>query len=432
MRADEADARAGALGSRQLLPKSDLETAQVNVRSTDAQIRSSEAQVTQAQASLNQNEVNLQHTVIEAPIDGLVISRNVDVGQTVAASMQAPTLFVLAADLTKMQVVANLDESDVGRIRPGQHVTFRVDAYPAETSTGTVSQVRLQPIVQQNVVTYATVIDVPNPELKLKPGMTANVNIEIAHQRAARAERGAAVPADQRDIRGAGPDAARPGGARARLGGGHARRRRQRRGAADQQAVAAAEPPRPLAPAAARRPGATGHWPRRRASGSDARHRRRGGRSATCDPAPAGGGDRAAEERRRMRRWQAWRRRLRAAARRRRVRRANAGHVARTARADAPARCAARRRGGGGAARAPRTAPAVHAAPTPAAMPPRQSRGDDNRRAVRSLCRAVESVGRVWLYIDNQLQAGSRAHRRQRRAERANCSRATCRKAPSS
>ena len=91
------------------------------MRSAEAQIRSSEAQVTQAQASLNQNQVNLEHTVITAPIDGLVISRNVDVGQTVAASMQAPTLFVLAADLTKMQVVANLDESDVGRIRPGQH-----------------------------------------------------------------------------------------------------------------------------------------------------------------------------------------------------------------------------------------------------------------------------------------------------------------------
>ena len=173
-------ARAQELSGRQLIPQSDLETAQVNVRSIDAQIRSSEAQVTQARASLNQNEVNLQHTVISAPIDGLVISRNVDVGQTVAASMSAPTLFVLAADLTKMQVVANLDESDVGRIRPGQHVSFRVDAYPADDFDGTVSQVRLQPIVQQNVVTYATVIDVPNPELKLKPGMTANVNIEIA------------------------------------------------------------------------------------------------------------------------------------------------------------------------------------------------------------------------------------------------------------
>ena len=169
-------ARAQELSSRQLIPASDLETAQVNVRSIEAQIRSSEAQVTQARASLNQNDVNLQHTVITAPIDGLVISRNVDVGQTVAASMQAPTLFILAADLTKMQVVANLDESDVGRIRPGQHVSFRVDAYPADDFEGSVSQVRLQPIVQQNVVTYATVIDVPNPALKLKPGMSYTVS----------------------------------------------------------------------------------------------------------------------------------------------------------------------------------------------------------------------------------------------------------------
>lgn len=175
--------RARELSARQLLPRSDLDTAEVSVRSAEAQLRSAEAQVTQAQASLNQNQVNLEHTVIRAPIDGLVISRNVDVGQTVAASMQAPTLFVLAADLTKMQVLANLDESDVGRIRPGQAVSFRVDAFPSEEFTGTVGQVRLQPIVQQNVVTYATVIDVPNPDLKLKPGMTANVNVEIARRR---------------------------------------------------------------------------------------------------------------------------------------------------------------------------------------------------------------------------------------------------------
>ena len=172
--------RARELSARQLLAKSDLDAAEITAKSAQAQLKSSEAQITQAQASLDQNQVNIEHTVIEAPIDGLVISRNVDVGQTVASSLQAPTLFVLAADLTKMQVVANLDESDVGRIRPGQVVTFRVDAYPNETFRGTVSQVRLNPIVQQNVVTYATVINVPNNDLKLKPGMTANVNVEIA------------------------------------------------------------------------------------------------------------------------------------------------------------------------------------------------------------------------------------------------------------
>ncbi len=175
-------ARAENLAEQQLIPAQDLEAAQLTVRSTEAQLRSSQAQVTQARATLNQNQVNLQHTVIEAPIDGIVISRNVDVGQTVAASMQAPTLFVLAADLTKMKVNASIDEADVGRIRPGQVVRFRVDAYPDRDFTGSVSQVRLQPVVTSNVVTYATVIDVPNPDLLLKPGMTANVNIEIARR----------------------------------------------------------------------------------------------------------------------------------------------------------------------------------------------------------------------------------------------------------
>lgn len=172
--------RAESLAARQLLAAQELEAAQVAVRTVETQIKSQEASVTQAKASLSQSSVNLQHTVIEAPIDGIVISRSVDVGQTVAASMNAPTLFTIAADLTKMQVNANVDESDVGRIRPGQVVKFRVDAYPIEEFTGTVAQVRLNPTTTQNVVTYATVIDVPNASLKLKPGMTANVTIEIA------------------------------------------------------------------------------------------------------------------------------------------------------------------------------------------------------------------------------------------------------------
>jgi HlyD family secretion protein len=174
--------RARELWEKKLIAQTELEAAEVAVRSAEAQLRSQQAAVTQSQASLRQNQVNLAHTVIESPIDGLVISRNVDVGQTVAASMSAPTLFVLAADLTKMQVIASLDESDVGRIRPGQAVRFRVDAFPNEEFLGSVTQVRLQPTTVQNVVTYQTVIDVPNPELKLKPGMTANVNIEIARR----------------------------------------------------------------------------------------------------------------------------------------------------------------------------------------------------------------------------------------------------------
>src|SRR5688572_7894423 len=174
--------RAQQMAERNLIPRTELETAEVNVKSAEAQIRSSEAALTQARAQLNKQRVKLGYTTIKAPIDGIVISRNVDQGQTVASSMNAPTLFIIAADLTKMQVVANIDEADVGRMRPGQKVTFRVDAYPTDTFNGTVQQVRLQPAVVQNVVTYSTVISVPNPELKLKPGMTANVNIEIARR----------------------------------------------------------------------------------------------------------------------------------------------------------------------------------------------------------------------------------------------------------
>ncbi|HZB24507.1 MAG TPA: efflux RND transporter periplasmic adaptor subunit [Vicinamibacterales bacterium] len=174
--------RAQQMAERNLIPRTELETAEVNVKSAEAQIRSSEAALTQARAQLNNQRVNLGYTTIRAPIDGIVISRNVDQGQTVASSMNAPTLFIIAADLTKMQVVANIDEADVGRMRPGQKVTFRVDAYATDTFNGTVQQVRLQPAVVQNVVTYSTVISVPNPELKLKPGMTANVNIEIARR----------------------------------------------------------------------------------------------------------------------------------------------------------------------------------------------------------------------------------------------------------
>ena len=175
-------ARATDLAERNLISAIELEAAQVGVRAAAAALKSAEAQVVQARAALRQHEVNLGHTVIRAPIDGIVISRLVDVGQTVAASLQAPELFVIAADLTKMRVIANVDESDVGRIRPDQHVTFTVDAYPAEQFEGAVSQVRLEPVVQQNVVTYATVIDAPNPDLKLKPGMTATVTLEIARR----------------------------------------------------------------------------------------------------------------------------------------------------------------------------------------------------------------------------------------------------------
>ena len=174
--------RAEDLAQQKLIPETELDAARLAVLTTEAQLRSAQAQITQAAASLNQAQVNLDHTIITAPIDGIVISRTVDVGQTVAASMQAPILFLLAADLTKMKVDANIDESDVGRIRPGQVVTFRVDAYPNQDFEGAVSQIRLEPIVLNNVVTYTTVIDVPNADLKLKPGMTATVTLEIARR----------------------------------------------------------------------------------------------------------------------------------------------------------------------------------------------------------------------------------------------------------
>jgi HlyD family secretion protein len=172
--------RAQELAERQLIPATELEAADMTARQADASVRAADAQVVQARASLNQSQVNLAHTIITAPIDGIVISRNVDVGQTVAASMQAPTLFVIARDLAEMQVNASISESDIGRIRTGQVVSFRVDAYPGEVFTGRVSQVRLEPVVQQNVVSYVTTIDVANRDLKLKPGMTANVTVEIA------------------------------------------------------------------------------------------------------------------------------------------------------------------------------------------------------------------------------------------------------------
>jgi HlyD family secretion protein len=174
--------RAKELSAKNLIARTELEAAELNVKTAESQIRSSAAGLTQARSQLNTQEVNLGHTVIRAPIDGMVISRNVDQGQTVAASMSAPTLYILAADLTKMQVLANIDEADVGRMRPGQVVTFTVDAYPTDRFTGAVQQVRLQPTTVQNVVTYQTVISVPNQQLKLMPGMTASVTIEIARK----------------------------------------------------------------------------------------------------------------------------------------------------------------------------------------------------------------------------------------------------------
>lgn len=172
--------RARELSDRQLIAATELDAAEVAVQSAQAQVKSAAAQVAQARAALTQAEVNLAKTVIVSPIDGIVIARNVDVGQTVAASLQAPTLFQIAADLSRMQLKANIDESDLGQLAQGQPVTFRVDAYPNDTFAGRVEQVRLNPVVEQNVVTYAAIVSAPNPDLRLKPGMTASLTVEVA------------------------------------------------------------------------------------------------------------------------------------------------------------------------------------------------------------------------------------------------------------
>ncbi len=160
------------LYAKNLVSQADYDQALTNYEVALAQLKSAEAQLERAR-------VNLKYSTIYSPIDGIVISRNVDVGQTVAASLQAPTLFTIANDLRKMRVEANVDESDIGKVKPGQTVFFTVDAYPDETFVGKVSQVRLQPINIQNVINYTVIIDVENKDLKLRPGMTANVRILI-------------------------------------------------------------------------------------------------------------------------------------------------------------------------------------------------------------------------------------------------------------
>jgi HlyD family secretion protein len=299
--------RAKAMFDRTLIPKTDLETAEVNVKSNDAQIRSAEASLVQAKASLNNQKVNLDHTVITAPIDGIVIARSVDQGQTVAASMNAPTLFILAADLTKMQVLANIDEADVGRMRPGQNVTFRVDAFPTETFNGTVEQVRLQPAVVQNVVTYSTVIAVPNTELKLKPGMTANVTIEVARKQNVLRIPSAALrfrPTEEMfqvlnqevppEARGRGGlNAGGPGGGR---NGGGRNANRQGGGGATAEAGAPAGAPAPQPASGAPAPAAPAAAPAQAQAGAPAGQRPEQAAEARGggDRAGAGGGDRAA------------------------------------------------------------------------------------------------------------------------------------------
>lgn len=156
--------------------------AQQQVASANENIASAQQQVASAQESVKQAQTNLSYATITSPIDGIVLSKSVEEGQTVAASFNTPELFTIAQDLTNMQVVANVDEADIGDVKPGERVTFTVDAYPDDTFSGTVKQVRQEATTTNNVVTYEVVISAPNSDLKLKPGLTANVTIYTAER----------------------------------------------------------------------------------------------------------------------------------------------------------------------------------------------------------------------------------------------------------
>ena len=200
-------------------PLADLDAAQATLLQAEATVRIKRAQLEKA-------KVDLDRCTIRSPIDGIVISRSVDVGQTVAASMNAPVLFLIANDLTKMQIDSNVAEADVGVVEVNQDVDFTVDAFPTRTFHGKVVQVRNAPITVQNVVTYDTVIGVSNPDLKLKPGMTANVSVKIAHRDDALQIKNAALryrpadatPAATKPSTSGTPGSPRPGGARERRG----------------------------------------------------------------------------------------------------------------------------------------------------------------------------------------------------------------------
>ncbi|MGH9143152.1 MAG: efflux RND transporter periplasmic adaptor subunit [Vicinamibacterales bacterium] len=202
-------ARAQSLAARELIPQADLDAARIaadaaaaDLSSSLAMVTQSDAAVTQGKAALQQAAVNVDHTIIRAPIDGIVVDRDVDVGQTLAASVQSPVLFRIAADLTRMQVQVNVDESDVGGLAQGESAAFSVETFPGETFHGTVSQVRLQPVTEQattattvaatvqaaqtssvpTVVSYTAIVDVSNPDQRLRPGMTAEVVLSGAQR----------------------------------------------------------------------------------------------------------------------------------------------------------------------------------------------------------------------------------------------------------
>ena len=169
--------RASNLFEKNLISYEEKETLETQYYSAKADIRTAESRLEQAKSQLDSSKVDLTYTIIKSPIDGVIIDRRVNIGQTVAASFQAPVLFQIANDLSKMQVECSVDEADIGNVKEGQKVRFTVDAFPDETFKGTVQQVRYSPEIVQNVVTYTTIVKVSNPDLKLRPGMTATVSI---------------------------------------------------------------------------------------------------------------------------------------------------------------------------------------------------------------------------------------------------------------
>lgn len=179
---DSASAQLDSARARERSVAAGIGSAEAQLRVAQAQLQSASAAVKQKEAALQQARVDLEHTTIRAPVDGVVVSRQVDVGQTVAASLQAPTLFTIAQDLTKMQVETSVDEADIGRIRLDDAATFTVDAFPGETFKGRVTQIRKAALVVQNVVTYTVVIGVENPGGRLLPGMTANVKLVVSEK----------------------------------------------------------------------------------------------------------------------------------------------------------------------------------------------------------------------------------------------------------
>ncbi len=168
------------LYARSFIPKSELDQAEADYKANLAQVNAAKARINQTRAQYNQSLVNLNYTKITAPVDGMIISREIDLGQPVAASFQAPELFTIAQDLEKMQIEVNVSEADIGEVKEGQDVTYTLDGYPNSVFNGKVTQVRISPTTVSNVVTYSVIVTVDNSELKLKPGMTANVSIITA------------------------------------------------------------------------------------------------------------------------------------------------------------------------------------------------------------------------------------------------------------